>query len=514
LISKNKRTLEVCWYENKIGDRLTPDEYSMLVDAEKVRWFEELYKIEILVATTASLNGGHSSFICADELELCPPTPIEEMKMIPSEGIVNHELPITLMISSRKFARGPIQDVLDNLVEHPVQVRHWNIIDVTEACPPSRHLPEEPKIVIYSSDNRLDAISEDKWKNLDAKTQQDYYRSEGYVGCLKNCKIFSTCSGRLATKQKSTSKLLRSIRKVQSTFRSLRNIDVAKSQLMGWKPSGEGMVYSRFEHSTHMITPAQMASRMTGDEHLPSFSKEDLIQLAKARGAEFYSGVDWGYSHCFAAVVGFRYGFCFYVVEAHEIPELDPNEQIDLYRTIWEKYEPSCYADPAQPGSIKSFQKAGFRMINWTKKPNSVLDGIRVVQSMLLAPLGMPPTLYLLKDDEGCELLAKRFGKYHWKLDSEGRPTAVPDDTEDDALDASRYVLMNLFGPKGAVIAPADIVKKQQSGIMDPSLITQPTADNYISYYIQQSLGSGDGRPAPDPATKTGKKGRLLWNFD
>jgi hypothetical protein len=524
LVSRNERTIEVCWYNGSDGRRLTPIQHHDLAEADKPLWTEERYKVEILVATLKSLNSGHSSLLVEDELDLCPALPLEEAKMIPSEGHVNRELPMTLMLSSRKFARGPIQDVLDSVNNpdmDPIQIRHWNIIDVTAACPPKRHLPEEPKIPIWYSENRLAAISQEQYDELTPQGKGDYEKDEGYVGCLKNCKIFAACRGRLATKQKSQSRLLKSVRTVQRTFRSLKIVDIAKSQLLNWKPSGEGMVYPTFDPGVHMLTARQIAELMTGEPQ-QEMGKADLIAFAKSRGAEFFGGMDFGYTHCFAYVVGFRWGNLFFIVDAQEVPELSPSEQIDLCRPIHESLDPFWYADTAQPGSIKDFRKAGFRMSDWKKKPNSVLDGIRVVRSMMTPILGAPPNFFILKDDEGCETLSKRIAKYHWMLDSEGRPTAVPDETDDDSCDAVRYVLMNLFAPRGSI----QFAGEEQPKIAAPGQNTEPapyptdptefdpgrppTVHNYLSYYISGALG---GNSDQRPGKSSGKRGKIFYDF-
>ena len=523
LVSKNERIIEVCWYNGQDGRRLSPDQHHDLPEEEKAHWTEERYKIEILVATLKSLNSGHSSLLVEDELDLCPALPLEEAKMIASEGYVARELPMTLMLSSRKFARGPIQDILDNVNNpdmDPVQIRHWNILDVTAACPPSRHLPEEPRIPIWYSDNKLTAISDDQYKQLPDQAKGDFTLQEGYTGCLKNCKIFAACRGRLATKQKSKSKLLKSVRTVQSTFRSLKLVDIAKSQLLNRKPSGEGMVYPTFDPAVHMLSARQIAEMMTGEPH-QEMGKDTLIALAKSMGAEFFGGMDFGYAHCFAIVVGFRWGNMFFIVEAHEVPEMSPSEQIDLTTPIHQRYEPFWYADPASPGSIKDFKKAGMRMSDWKKKPNSVLDGIRVVQSMLTPVLGAPPNLYLLKDDDGVEGLSGRISKYHWMLDIEGRPTAVPDETFDDLCDALRYVLMNLFAPRGGVMIATDtpagttMVNGAEPAPYpkDPTEFDpgrQPTTANYLSYYVSAALG---GNPDQRPGKAAGRKGKIFYDF-
>lgn len=229
-----------------------------------------------------------------DELDLADPLAIEEAKMIPSElkedGV--KKLPLTFLTSTRKYSFGLVQQEINQAAKTDLQIRHWNIIDVTEACPPERHLPDEPKIPIFLSENTLTAISKEEYDKLGEKAREQYEEKEGYAGCLKNCKMFAACKGRLATKQTSNSPLLKSIFHTESTMAKV-SVDTAKAQYMCWKPSNEGLVYPYFARETHMITPAQMATKITGDDYPENYTKSQLIELIQSVGGAFYSGLDW-----------------------------------------------------------------------------------------------------------------------------------------------------------------------------------------------------------------------------
>ena len=41
-------------------------------------------------------------------------------------------------------------------------------------------------------------------------------------------------------------------------------------------------------------------------------------------------GVDWGFTHCFAVVVGFVVGRRLYIIDAFEIPELEPHQCVEV----------------------------------------------------------------------------------------------------------------------------------------------------------------------------------------
>ena len=113
----------------------------------------------------------------------------------------------------------------------------------------------------------------------------------------------------------------------------------------------------------------------------------------------------------------------------------------------------------------------------------------------------------MLKDDEGCDLLAKRLGEYHWKLDAAGRVTDVPDETEDDICDAFRYLIMNVFPlKKGRTIAASATSEPQKS---NPN---QNWMSNAIQNHLQQSGFETIDYESSVNAGK-GKKGKLLWDM-
>lgn len=230
VVSKNKRTIEIAWYENSDGDIKSPVEFAAFA-GDKTPYQEKKYYVQILVATLSGVNSPHVPFLTLDELDLAPPGPVEEAKMIPAPGEERGELPITFMTSSRKFAFGNVQNEIDRAAESGLNILHWNLIDVTKPCPASRHLPEEPKIPIYVSENDLDAVTKEEYDNFLPEKRIRFTEYEGYAGCIKNCKLFSVCQGRLATKQLSNSKLLKPIDHVQATFRRV-SVDTAKAQLM------------------------------------------------------------------------------------------------------------------------------------------------------------------------------------------------------------------------------------------------------------------------------------------
>lgn len=444
LTSKNKREFEITFYEKAGATQLTQKQFQNLPESDKAEWKRVCHSMQILVATMSGTNSSHVPLVILDELDLIPPGPFEEAKMIPSVGEVRGELPITLMTSSRKFAYGIVQKELDAAKESGTLVRHWNVIDGTQTCPPERHLPAEPRIPIYYSEDTLKSMGEDDYQLLIDEEKQKWIQGDGYTGCLKNCSIYAVCQSRLATKQVSKSKMLQPIAHVQSLFKKT-NVDVAKAQLMSWKPQSTGLIYPRLSRD-HCLTSAQMIAKITGEDYDPKQepkSKSELIEVMRSHGVEFHTGLDHGYTHLLATVTGGLYGRTLFIFHVLGIAGLELGEKINLLEKEIKHYDPTIYPDPAYPADNVSIKRAGFKVKAFIK---DVELGINTVRAKLTPTMSTTPEMFFLAGDDGCEMLYEQLSRYHWKLDAAGRPTDQPDKEDDDIADGLRYLCQNLFG--------------------------------------------------------------------
>jgi hypothetical protein len=543
----NKREITIVRYEGNDGSILTSDEYENLDTREKRKYEPISQYMKIIIATLAGANSEHVSFMVLDELDLAPEGPLQEAKFIPAPGEVRGELPITFMISSRKFAFGNVQKAIDKAdadKEDHLQIRHWNIIDVTKACPPERHLPDEPRIPIYYSESKLKAIGQDDWNLLAPEEQSKFFVKEGYTGCLKKCSLFSVCQGRLATKQTCTSKMLKPIPHVATVLKDA-SVEHAKAQLMCWKPSSEGLIYPNFQYSRHMLDPVAMYEKISGEE-IPrktengdihpefiefshKFTKAKLIEFMLERGMEFHAGMDFGYTHNWAVVLGAKDGNRFFVVDVIAVAGLELMEKIEMakskYSYLMDRL--TVWPDEAYPADIKTFRRHGFSMKKFSK---DVLGGIEAVRAKIMPGLNKEPEIFFLANDDGCELLAQRVSQYHWKIDATQKSTDIPDDKDDDECDALRYVVGNLFGTRGKFVA--SVAGMSPHALYDPSFPTptplggqatalpgitvhqeetvmEPTVDNWMEYKIRE-LTDGE---APESGTRTGRKGAFIFDI-
>jgi hypothetical protein len=511
IVGDNDRKKEIARYHDpKTGENLNQKQFLALSIVDKLKYQEVSNYITIVICTPRGANSEHVPFFVVDEVDLASPVAYEEAKMIPAP--IGDQMPITLLTSTRKYSFGLVQKEIDDSAETGLHIRHWNIIDVTERCPTSRHQPELPKQEVYYSDETLSTITKEHYNGLTADQQNLYEPDTAYAGCVKNCKLFAMCRGRLATMQKEADpnakvrSLLKPVAHTQSLF---KNIDpaVAKAQLLCRKPSTAGLIYPNFDRQVHMLTPAEMASKITGEDFPESFTKSQLIALLKTRDVRFAGGMDFGYTHNFSVVTGAIDGNRCFVFDVISVAEIELEQQIEICASKILDLNPKIAADSASPQSIKTFSKKGFRIKGVVKGPGSVTDGIGIVRTLLRPAVG-DPRLFFLKADEGCELLAKRLSGYHWTLDAAGEPTDIPDDTNDDECDALRYLMMSNFAKAGRVSAAKEPPAKPTSVSTSPQYTPM-----WMAQQVQAQTGASNTQESSDLGSARGKKGSFMWDL-
>lgn len=460
LTSKNKRTVEVTKYRHSDGHIISPVEYEKLSPEVRAEYSSKVNSIKIVIATITAANGLHARFVVFDEVDITPPEVMEEARGIPESE--NGRLPLTFYTSTRKYAFGEVQKLMNRTDKIKLKTYHWNLIDMSKPCPTSRHQPELPKIPIFYSEAKLKAISQEEWFLLSDNEKNQYDQKIGYQGCLSNCSFFAACQGRLASKQKSKSTLLKPIEQVQDAI-NRNSLDFTKAQFLCWKPSEEGLIYPNFSLEQHLRTPAELAQRITGEEYPKYFSKAEFVKLLQDLKADFFAGMDHGYTHDFAVVTGALIGHIMYVIDVISVKGYELQQRIDLCKQRLLPLKPVIYPDNAYPADNATFRRNGFRLVNFDK---DVLRGIQNVQIRLRPGGNLPISFYLLRGDEGCERLAADMLRYHWRVDSHGELVEEPDTEDNDRLDALRYLCQNVPITKSGMIAAFD-KDKMRPGIYD-----------------------------------------------
>jgi hypothetical protein len=567
-----RMTKLVRWYNPDTKHSLTRGEYEALSTSEQAKhqeiarvlmtYVEKEQYIKIVICTMAGANSEHVPLFVVDEVDVVNnPAAYEEAKSIPSGR--NGKLPITILTSTRKKAHGLVQKEIDQSKKTKLQIRHWNIIDITARCEPERHKPHLPKLKLYRSNDELRHVDEQTYGEMNFKERESFVPDVGFAGC-GDCKLFTVCRTRLATHQTSTSPMLKPIEETIGKFHD-HSIEMAQAQLMCWKPSSEGLIYGRFDRTRHILSPAQAYHRIWGEPHPDpkasrTLTKAMLIDLLREREVEWYGGIDWGDTHNFVHVNGFKDGHRMFVTHCVSVPELEQDQQLEVSEPF-KQYGSLIYGDTESPGSIRTFRKHGFRMAKWKKLPGSVVDGINAVRYKFNPPLGAEPELFFIRDiedDPGMDQLINKVAEHHWKPDATGKPTGIPSDTGKDEPDALRYMVMNVFPMKGRIAGAANIethVTPTVTGldgqkVYDPNnwmqqliaehtgvpfeapaqpsrgsdgkaerprmTIEAPPGSGLMSYYADDEPGKpGSGKKKRDeaPNGRKGKRGRLVWDI-
>lgn len=514
-VGDNKRTVATCWFEHlPTGDILTLDEWKKMGGRARAGDYRRhVYYIKTLVNTPQSSNSDHVAFMVVDEVDLIRyPKAYREALFIPTTMKLEdgtEQPPITLLTSSRKYAGGLVQEEIDNAEERGTAVRHHSILDVTARCPDERHRPDKPKLKVFRSNETLKTISPEDYAALkvaDPKVADSYVEDEAFQGCVTNCKIFAGCRGRLAC-QTSNAQALKPTYDTIRKWKDVGDIEMVKAQLLCWKPGNVGAIYALFNRRANMLTLDDMWEKVTGEKPLAPVSKDALIEMFKARGFPVSGGMDFGFTHMYAVVVGFIVGRILYIVEAFEVPELEPQQCVEVCDRRVKHYGAKYWPDVAYPAYIKMFRSAGYRMGDTNKE---VVDGITTVRRKI-APAGMDPELYLIKGDASGELLAKRLEGYRWKEDATGRITDEPVKDDDDLCDALRYLVHNTFDRGSGIVVGRSSASSTGPGDAKPGdKPVFPTPQQQMSAKIHELTGGESGATVGMPAMMVLAPGQTL----
>lgn len=479
---------------------------------------EDVY-IQVVVATMTGSNSAHTNLLFLDEVDVVKdPQAYEEAKLIPGYSKGVH--PVTVKLSTRKFAFGLMQQEIDK-AQHPTdpsgdQILRWNILDVTERCPETRHRPELSREDRYVAKALpLRQLSSEDYISLPPVEQEKYEKVEQAFGGCKTCKLLPICKTRLAQRPTDNVKgLYKPVGAVVNTFRKT-DPDRAEAQLMCWKPSSKGMVYPRFEttlNKGNVISLEYAWETLVGDKPLKSnLSDIDLLFKMQTLGIRFFAGVDWGYTHPFSIVIfAMIPNGEIWIVDCYSQEGLEFSDCLAMALTYRDKYNVErWFCDQAMPSHIKSFNKNHMKSPEFTK---DVMGGIEALRSKIVDSMGRR-FLKVLNIDS-CKKVILAFLKHHFKLGTDGNPTLEPDDTPGvaDQADAMRYVGQNLFPVKGPQ-------KPMVGGIgadgrpVDPSDPIEREKARIASQHEQQMKDEISRRLAGEqPTIGNGRKGGFFFS--
>ena len=407
--------------------------------------FEMCY-IQIIVLTMRGANSAHTQLMFVDEVDLCDPNAYQESKMIP--GVARGKFPITIRLSTRKFAFGLMEKEIAGAAAKGEKVIQWNILDVAAHCPASRCKPEKPMVKRYVPiELPLRQISPLEFSKLTEQEQDNWVEEMAYEGCLA-CPLFSVCKRMLheKTPPECTGDLFKPIDAVINVIRQV-DADVAEAQLLCHKPSTKGLIYPRFSASDNVLTVQQAWEMISGLDNECHFDM--LVQYIKDLGIEIQAGTDFGYTNEHAiTVAAILPGGISLILDTFAAPDLELDDCVKISLEMQEKYAISkWWCDQAYPAYIKTYNRNGLKSPKFTK---DVPMGIEAVRKCIVNATNKR-SLFILKTDNN-ERLITAFQKYHWKLDAQGNITDKPDhDEHSDVMDGCRYLYQNVYGKKNKI---------------------------------------------------------------
>lgn len=462
--------------------------------------------LKIIVCTIPGANSAHVSYFSIDEVDTIRTDEglraYAEAEFIP--GFFNGRYPVTVKTSTLKFPGGLFSKEKKKAENKGWKIFQWNIIDITEYCPPSRHRPDLPYQDVYIATKLpLQTITVEKYNTLTDQEKEKFIPFKAMGGCAK-CPLLPVCKGNLSKRNPNDyGGLWKSIDFTISQFEKV-DPDLAEAQLMCWRPSSQGVVYPRFLNSPdgrgNVYTLEQAWKVFHGTPFKGTITYNDLQKSLLNRGIPFYCGVDWGYRHAFAIVVfaimpnGEKW-----IVDSYSISNLEWDDMLALGIKIRDLYRPKkWFADTSAPMFIKTFNKNKMPCAKFKK---DVQAGIAAIRTQIINSTGQRQ-LKVIKHDRTVNVITM-FEEHCFKLDSLGNLTDEPDDSAvADIADAIRYVGQNLFGPKNKYIAS----KIEVNPINIPDQINTP----FHSWLEQKEQYLSALNSA---YSSKGKIGNILWDM-
>jgi hypothetical protein len=466
-------------------------------------------------------NSEHVPIMFLDEVDVVrDPQAYDEARAIP--GMERGVYPITVKLSTRKFAFGMMQRELENAKETGELIKRWNIIDVTERCPESRHEPNpggEKKDEIWVRDRlplKTAALSEEDYQALPDAQKSEWQKIKVHPGCLK-CPLVSVCKGRLADKPAHAISSKTSLYKpIKATIKNFNRLppDMGEAQLMCWRPSTKGLIYPRFEpnQNGNVVSLDKAWEILTGDKKENVTMTEFVMKLHEL-DSNVYAGLDWGYTHestiVIVAVTASGYSF---VLDTYASPGLEPHDFAEIALTYQTKYGIyKWFCDQAAPANIKTFKKKGMRCPDFKK---DVLAGIEALRSQIITSAGVRK--FLVVDTPENQKLIQGFKVHHFKLDMAGNPTTTPDDEEyADVMDALRYFAQNVFNVPnskpviGVNVKPTEAIHRAAASNPLDTQVSNQVNTELMKQEVQKRVDTPTAKPDDD----NNKKKRVFWDM-
>jgi hypothetical protein len=366
--------------------------------------FKNGAKVEVLPMTMNRLNSPHTRFLFCDEIELATNTLLNEARSIPMR--VNGRAPLTIYTSSRKFAHGPMEDMLRESKTKGTKSHFWCLFEIIEKCPETRHQNGAPT---GCGSCKLEPVCREKETDL-----------------LTGVTAYVEGPGK-AARADGWYKIDDAITKYTTIEEGTFN-----AQWLSKKPDTKGLAYPMFDENVHVIDY----------EYQPAFP--------------VVCGIDIGYTNptCVLYAQPMANDDIVIFAETYKAGMLD-DELADIIKSErWYNNTSWRVIDSAAASTRAALQRRGIanepaNKASTAEEKSSVVAGIKLVR-WLLQPQGRrTPILYFAR---GCVNAIREMGTYHHPDPKEDRNVDErPVSSDDHACDAARYLLTRAY--RGAVSA-------------------------------------------------------------
>lgn len=404
--------------------------------------------IELLGISAANTQGRHESVISIDEVSSLSGADIGYYNDIVKIPIASWrgDPYMLFKISTRRGAYSVVEKEIAKADKTGLNVRRWTVFEGIERCPDERS-GTDFKHTRYVDVNTNSFLTEAEYQGLEQKKKKDHERIQYATGCL-TCPLRVHC-GTDAKNQKSGSKFLQKIDAAIVDYLS-SELDFYNSQCMSLMPAKEGLVFTKYDNSTHYLEPDEMYRIFTGQAPATKQTPETLIRLFKSKGLRCHVGLDWGFTDPTAITTLFTDGERSFVVEAFAKSGLEPEKDVvPILNAMKAKYGHfSIYPDTARPDNNAILARHGFAV--YDKFEKKIGQGVDLIRSAL-SPMSGEPRLYLLR---GCtDPLNEEMKLYHYVIGPDGTPTDEIADESNHSCDSLRYIYLNVFAMAKATLS-------------------------------------------------------------
>lgn len=261
-------------------------------------------QLRVAVATMAGVNSQRGSFNTKDEVDLIQATILSEGALVAEPTQDEHQFdPISLYLSSRKTASGPVQKLLDDQDENPnprTRIHKWSLVDWMKQCPPDIHRPDLPRIEAWIDDESLKVTwGQENHQRLSENAANKQRHVYAYTGC-KSCPAFVACQAR-SPKQTQKIRYLRGIAFVSDLIDDIKgDADKIIAQVLNLRPESSSIVFRRFNRNRHYLKPLRAWKWLFGEDYVQKDqfdipSKLDIYKKLVEQGWHINYGVDFGY---------------------------------------------------------------------------------------------------------------------------------------------------------------------------------------------------------------------------